>query len=148
MATNNQLKQVSLYEGGSPQPITLPSYSMQAGNLVGGATVTAPLTSPTANLVTPNPLSYAANVMPVGAAAGSGNSGGVTDEGVVTGNPNVNNTTFNNNGVGAASPVNLSYSANAGDAPAATPMSASADTGAAPEGTTGATETPAPEAIS
>ena len=146
MATNNQLKQVSLYEGGSPQPITLPSYSMQAGNLVGGATVTAPLTSPTANLVTPNPLSYAANVMPVGAAAGSGNSGGVTDEGVVTGNPNVNNTTFNNNGVGAASPVNLSYSANAGDAPAATPMSASADTGAAPEGTTGATETPAPEA--
>ena len=137
----NNLNQVSLYEGGgSPQPVTLPSYSFQGGSLVGGTNITAPLTSPTANLVTPNPLSYAANVMPVGAAAGGGNAGSVTDEGVVVGNPNVNNTTFNNNGVGAASPVNLSYSANAGGAPAATPMSAAGN--ADPP----AAETPPPEA--
>ena len=124
----NNLTQTSLYGGGgSPQPVV------------------TPLTSPTGNLVTTNPLSYAANVVQVGAAAGSGgSSGGVTDEGVVIGNPNVNNTTFNSNATGTASPINLTYTANAGNSPVATPMSA--DAGGTPSASNDANgTTPAPD---
>ena len=142
----NNLAQVSLYDGGGgPSPVTLPSYSFQGGNLVGGSQVTIPSVSPTgSNFVGPNPLSYAANVVQVGAAAGGGSYGGATDEGAVTGNPNVNNTTFNNNGTGGGSSVNLSYSANAGNTPVATPMSA--DAGGTPSASNDANgTTPAPD---
>ncbi|MBQ7384774.1 MAG: hypothetical protein IJV72_08310 [Clostridia bacterium] len=141
----NNLAQVSLYDGGGgPSPVTPPSYSFQGGNLVGGSQVTIPSVSPTgSNFVGPNTLSYAANVVQVGAAAGGGSYGGVTDEGVVIGNPNVNNSTFGNSyganitPVSAPAPqkVDLSYNANT-----------EANTPATETTSTPTPATPAPEA--
>ena len=92
----NNIVSVSLKDGGGsgPQPVTFPGYSFQGGSLVGGPSVPISPVSPTGNFVGPNPLSYAANVVHVGTVGGGGSSGGVTDEGVVIGNPNVNNSTF------------------------------------------------------
>ena len=144
---NKNHNQVSLYDGGGsgPQPITFPGYSFQGGSLVGGPSV--PVVSPTgSNFVGPNLLSYGANVMPVGAAAGGGSSGGVTDEGATTGNPSVNNSTFNNVSGGNSMPsVDVSYSANAGSAPAATPMSANASADSPPQDTSTSSTPEAPE---
>ena len=90
----NNFVSVSLKDGGGsgPQPVTFPGYSF----LVGGPSVPISPASPTGNFVGPNPLSYAANVVHVGTVGGGGSTGGVTDEGVVIGNPNVDNSTFGN----------------------------------------------------
>lgn len=112
-----------------PTPVNLTPYSFQGGNLVGGPTVTIPPVSPTGSIFAGPNLSYGANVIQIGAGAGGGNAGGVTDEGAVIGNPNVNNSTFNNItdggsptyaqmsaevGAGTGEKVDLSYSGNAG----------------------------------
>ena len=121
----NNIVSVSLKDGGGsvPKPVTSPRYSFQGGSLVGSPSVHVTPVSPTgSNLVGPNPLSYGANLMPVGSAVGSRNSGGITDEGVVIGNPNVDNTTFGNSYGAYVTPtsapatpsVDVSYNANSG----------------------------------
>ncbi len=116
----------------TPTPVTFTPISFQAGSLVGGANQVNPELLYSQNTFVKPPItSMGANVM----IAGSGNygggtgSGGVTDEGVVLGNPNVNNSTFNNItdspsptyaqfsgevNAGSDNKVDLSYGGNAG----------------------------------
>jgi len=81
----------------TPTPVTFTPISFQAGSLVGGANQVNPALLYSQNtLVKPPITSMGANVMIAGSGNYGGGTGGVTDEGVVLGNPNVDNSTFNN----------------------------------------------------
>lgn len=127
-------------------------------------TITAPVVSTTSpiNLGYQNNMSqyFDSNVVkPIQSISGGG-SGGVTDEGVVIGNPNVNNDTFGGNvGTGNSVKVDTSYGSNAtygANTPLKTPVTSIVSTNkgntqttptATDTGKNTATETPQTETI-